>query len=174
MVDLNYEQDLSTDKDALEECLVEQAELYGKWSKAHAQSIKERDDAKDLLNVVKADLDMKVRKNWDILGFDKKPTDMAITSWILAHKDYRASNFHFIEANYNMNVLEGAKWAFQHRKDSLDNLVKLYLNNYYADSRAVDQDAREMLSDMRQKKHMEIVEDNPRTKLLRRRSKNEL
>lgn len=167
-MELNYEDDLAIDPDALEECLVEQAELYGRWAKAHAQSIKERDHAKEQLNIVKADLDMKCRKNWEVLGFDKKPTDLAITTWILAHKDYRTSNFHFIEANYATNVLEGAKWAFQHRKDDLDNLVKLFLANYYSDSKAVGSEARGMLSEMRQSKHMETVENNPRTNRLRR------
>ena len=169
MTDLNYEKDLHIDKDSLEDCLVEQAELYGKWSNAWAQAVKERDQAKENLNKKKADLDKKIRKSWDILGFDKKPTDMAITTWICAHQDYRAENFHLIQATYNVNVLEAAKWAFQHRKDALDNLVKLYLNNYYADSRTVGRDARDMLADIRQDKHLEVVEKNPRTQKLKRR-----
>jgi hypothetical protein len=100
MMDLNFEDDLAIDKDALEECLVEQPGLYAKWSKAHSEAVKERDRAKEKLNIVKADLDMKVRKSWDILGFDKKPTDMAITTWITAHEDYRRANFGLIEATY--------------------------------------------------------------------------
>lgn len=170
-MDLNYKQDLRIDKDALEECLVEQPELYGKWSTAWAEAVKERDQSKEQLNLVKADLDMKLRKSWDILGFDKKPTDMAITTWICAQKDYRDANFHLIQATYNVNVLEAAKWAFQHRKDALDNLTKLFLSNYYSDSKAVGVEARDMLADMRQKKHLEVLENNPRAKLLRRRSK---
>ena len=168
-MDLNYKEDLRIDRDALEECLVEQPEMYAKWSDAWAQAVKERDEAKEALNLVKADLDMRVRKGWDILGFEKKPTDMAITTWICAHTDYRNSNFHLIQATYNVNVLEAAKWAFQHRKDSLDNLTKLFLSNYYSDSKAVGQEARDMLADMRQKKHLEVLEDNPRSQLLRRR-----
>jgi hypothetical protein len=169
MTDLNYENDLHIDKDSLEECLVEQPRLYGKWSNAWAQAIKERDQAKEDLNIKRAELDMKIRKSWDIHGFDKKPTDMAITTWICAHEEYRRKNFHLIQATYNVNILEAAKWAFQHRKDALDNLVKLYLNNYYADSKAVGQEARDMLSTMRQDKHLEVLEKNPRTIKLKRR-----
>ena len=168
-MDLDYEKDLYIDKDSLEDCLVKQPELYGKWSTIWATAIEERDRAKDNLNVEKARLDMKVRKSWDILGFDKKPTDMAITTWICANNDYRKANFNLIEKTHAVNVLESAKWAFQHRKDSLDNLVKLYLNNYYADSKAVGQEARNMLSTMRQDKHLDVVENNPRTSKLKRR-----
>lgn len=168
--ELNYEEDLQIDKDSLEECLIEQPELYGKWSKVWAQAVKERDQSKEQLNVTKADLDKQIRKSWDILGFDKKPTDLAITTWICAQQEYRDANFRLIEATYSVNVLEGAKWAFQHRKDALDNLVKLFLSNYYSESKAVGQEARELLADMRQSKHLETLEKNPRSKLLRRRN----
>ena len=168
-MDLNYENDLRIDKDSLEECLVEQPELYAKWSTIWADAVQERDHAKEDLNVTRADLDMKVRKSWDILGFDKKPTDMAITTWICAHADYRKANFILIQKTHATNVLEAAKWSFQHRKDSLDNLVKLFLSNYYSDSKAVGQDARDMLRDMRQDKHLDVVEKNPRTQKLKRR-----
>ena len=169
MTDLNYEKDLNIDKDSLEDCLVEQPELYAKWSTIWADAQRERDQAKDNLNVEKARLDMKIRKNWDILGFDKKPTDMAITTWICAHDDFRKVNFALINATHAVNVLEAAKWAFQHRKDALDNLVKLYLNNYYADSKAVGTEARDMLTTMRDDKHLDVVEKNPRTEKLKRR-----
>lgn len=169
MQDLDYERDLHIDKDSLEECLVEQPNLYAKWSNAWAKAVRERDQAKEALNIVKADLDMKIRKSWDLYGFEKKPTDMAITTWIAAHEDYRAANFILIEATHAVNVLEAAKWAFQHRKDALDNLVKLFLSNYYAESRSVGSEAREMLADMRHDKHLEVLEKNTRTKLLKRR-----
>ena len=168
-MDLDYEKDLHIDKDSLEECLVEQPELYAKWSNIWAEATRERDQAKENLNIKKADLDMKVRKSWDILGFDKKPTDMAITTWICAHGEYREANSELIQATYAVNVLDAAKWSFQHRKDALDNLVKLYLNNYYADSKAVGSEARDMLSTMRQDKHLDVVEKNPRTQKLKRR-----
>ena len=167
--DLNYEKDLHIDRDSLEECLVKQPELYAKWSTVWADATQERDRSKENLNIVRAELDMKVRKSWEILGFDKKPTDMAITTWICAHEKYRRANFELIRETHAVNVLESAKWAFQHRKDALDNLVKLFLSNYYADSKAVGQDAREMLRDMRQDKHLEVVEENPRTQKLKRR-----
>ncbi|KXH69814.1 MAG: hypothetical protein AM326_01705 [Candidatus Thorarchaeota archaeon SMTZ-45] len=168
-MDLNYKDDLAIDKDSLEECLVEQPELYAKWSQVWAQAVRERDEAKEALNLVKAELDMKIRKSWDILGFDKKPTDMAITTWICAQKDYRDANFILIQATYNVNVLEAAKWAFQHRKDALDNLTKLFLSNYYADSKAVGKETRDMLDDMRQKKHEAVLDNNPRAIKLKRR-----
>jgi hypothetical protein len=168
-MNINYEDDLRIDKDSLEECLVKQPELYAKWSTIWADATQERDQSKERLNIVRADLDMKIRKSWDILGFDKKPTDMAINTWICAHNDYRKANFELIQKTHAVNVLEAAKWAFQHRKDALDNLVKLYLNNYYSDSKAVGQEARDMLSTMRQDKHLDVLEKNPRTKLLKRR-----
>ena len=134
-----------------------------------AQAVKERDEAKEQLNLKKADLDMKIRKSWDILGFDKKPTDMAITTWICAQKEYRDKNFLLIQATYHVNVLEAAKWAFQHRKDALDNLTKLFLSNYYVESKAVGQETREMLKDMRHKKHEDVLDNNPRSVKLKRR-----
>ena len=86
-----------------------------------------------------------------------------------AQSTYRDANFLLIEATYAVNILDTARWAFQHRKDALDNLVKLFLSNYYSESKAVGREARDMLADMRQDEHLGVLEKNPRSKLLRRR-----
>ena len=62
--DLNYERDVKIDPNRLEQCLVEQAELYAKWTTEWAKATKEKDKAKDKLGIVRSKLEKQARANW--------------------------------------------------------------------------------------------------------------
>ena len=70
------------DLNSLDNELINQPILYAKYSNAWAMAIREQARAKEKLNMVKADLDSKARKSWEILGFDKRPSEPQIAVWI--------------------------------------------------------------------------------------------
>lgn len=167
--ELDYENDTKIDRHRLEECLTEQAELRTKWSKAWAIAVKERDLAKEYFDLTISDLSRNARKNWEILEFPKAPTDAMVKEWMPSQEEYKEASAHLIDCTFNMNVLSGSKSAFDDRSKGLSDLVKLWLNGYYADERMVGKEARDLLDDIRKEDHIEQLNKTDQRKKLRRR-----
>jgi len=167
--ELDYEKDVKIDPNSLERCLIDQAELNGKWTTAWAIATKERDRAKEELEVIRSELSQKARGSWEILGFPKSPTDSMVKEWVPIQKEYREANFYLIEANFKVSVLSGARQAFDHRARALSDLVKLYLSGYYADEGMVGKEARELLDEIRTKDHLQQLNKTDQRKKLKRR-----
>ena len=79
-----YERDLKLDRDNLDREWEKQATLFMKWAERHAEALYERDRKKEKLDLVRAELDASLRANPELFGFDKKPTESAISAWIIS------------------------------------------------------------------------------------------
>lgn len=123
-----YEEDQEIDKYDLHNEWAGQAGLYMKWAKRYSRAVKERDKAKENLNLVRAEVDAKIRDT-----SSPKPTEAAISSLVIQNKKYRIASTALIKATENMNVMDGAKEAMNHRKKGLENEVILFLAGYYVD-----------------------------------------
>jgi len=128
-----YSKDISIDKYALDDELQKQAILFMKYAEMAAEAILVRDKAKERLAVVMAEVDAEIRGNPDEYGFDKKPTESAISNCIVRDERYSKANHDLIEANKDMNILTSAKEAMAHKKKSLEKLVDLFLAGYWSD-----------------------------------------
>ena len=157
--DWDYKSDLEIDLNSLDLELIKQPILYSKYSNAWAVAIREQARAKEKLNMTRADLDAKARKSWDILGFEKRPSEPQIATWIPNQETYKDANFEYIEATYRVNILETAKWAFEQRKKSLEHLVSLYLANYFVEPK-ISKEARDGLNDFKNKKQSELLNED--------------
>jgi len=169
MKDDSYESDLKIDKFSLEEALLNQAELYAKWTAKWAEAVKNKARAKEDLDVTDSELTQKARKNWEILGFHKFPTDGMVTAWIPDQDEHKEKQLFLTEATYDANILDGVKWAFEHRSRALSDLVRLYLSGYYADEKTVGKDARDLLDEIRKDKHIDQLNESNQRSLLKRR-----
>jgi len=143
---LDYSEEIKVDRYNLEVLLEGQAELYGKYAKAWAEAVAEREKLarrikieKDKLKEIEAELDAMVRVDWEEYGFKKAPTESAIRSWIILQSEYKIQqkeiyrlDLEKIECFRIENRLDGAKYAFDHRKSSLEGLTKLMLGGYYS------------------------------------------
>ena len=167
----SYEADLKIDKFSLEEALMNQAELSAMWTAKWAEAVKEKDRAKENLAVTKSKLDQHARKQWEILGFVKVPTDGAINSWMPGQEEHKEKTLYLTEAIYEANILDGVKKAFEHRSRALSDLVRLYLSGYYADEKTVGKEARELLTEIRTDKHLDALNKDDQKTLLKRRKK---
>ena len=165
----NYSADLKIDKYSVEEALLNQAELYAKWTAKWAEAVKAKARAKEDLEVTDSELTRNARKSWEILGFHKFPTDGMVTAWIPAQDEHKEKELFLNEATYDANILDGVKWAFEHRSRALSDLVKLYLSGYYADEKTVGKDARNLLDEIRKDKHIDQLNQNDQRKILKRR-----
>lgn len=130
MIDLDYERDIQIDKHQLDAEWVNQSSLFWRYAKAEADAEHAMDLAKERLELVKADLDKKMRTL--LASGDKKPTETVIASAVLLHKDCRLASSEYLDAKHVYNVLRAAAKAFMQRKDALENLVRLFGMEYFS------------------------------------------
>lgn len=167
--ELNYIEDVRIDKNNLDDCLINQAELRAKWNAAWAEATKEKQLAKRKLDLVTSELEQEARSNWEVLGFAKAPTDQMVKNWIPTQDLYDAANLDLIDKTYKVNVLSGAKDAFDDRRTGLTDIIKLWLNNYYADENMIGKEARDLLEEIRRDKSVEQLNKEDQKKKLKRR-----
>ena len=129
--EFNYEQDLAVDPHSLDEEWLRQPGLYMKYSEATAEAEKKRNQAKESVDVVKAELDRAIRKDPAKYGIDKV-TETAIASSIFLQPEYKAATDALIQDNYELTILQGAVRAFDHKRAALENEVKLWLGSYFS------------------------------------------
>lgn len=128
---MNYEKDMKIDEDALDIEWLEQPSLMLKYIKLQTQLQKEEELAKEKFELLKAELDKKIRSNPEKFEL-AKITDSVVQYTILLQNDYTNANIIYIDAKFENNVAKGAVRAMDIRKQSLENLVKLHGQGYFA------------------------------------------
>jgi hypothetical protein len=128
--EFDYDRDISINKHELDREWVQQANLMWKYAKAEADAEFAMDKAKERLDLVKADLDKKMRGL--LASADKKPTEAVIASAIIQHEDCRTASSEYLEAKHVYNIFRAAVKAISQRKDSLENLVWLFGKEYFS------------------------------------------
>lgn len=135
-VDLGwFESQLRIDKHNLDEEFVRQPELMQRASSRYAMAISIRDEAKDKVKQVEAEIEQNMR--------DRQPegrgvTDKAVKAMVDAHPRRKQA----VEA-YVASVREAAEWegmfeSFKNRGFALTELVKLFLADYYSRNTATN------------------------------------
>jgi hypothetical protein len=107
--------------------------------------LRDLDQAKSEVVVLKAEIDQGVRIQVD------KVTEPKVAAAVERHPDHIESNNQVRICKHRVDVLKAAVSAIDHRKDALQDLVRLYLANYFAKPQAPS-DGREELEDM--EKHL--------------------
>jgi hypothetical protein len=122
------------DKNRLDEELQEQPKLCRIYSEHLADAQRDLDEAEARLDFVKADLDNQIRASPADFCIDRI-TEPAVKLGIILQKRYQAANKKVIEARYRVNQLKGICNAIEHRKKSVEQLVYLFGQDYWAEPR---------------------------------------
>lgn len=122
------------DKHRLDEELQEQPKLCRIYSDHLADAQRDLDEADAALDFVKADLDNQIRSSPADFCIDKV-TEPAVKLGIILQKRYQQANKKVIEARYRVNQLKGICNAIEHRKKSIESLVYLHSQGYWAEPR---------------------------------------
>jgi len=167
---MNYEDDIKIDETALDVEWLNQPRLCLKYSQELAEAKKEVDQAKEKLDVIRADLDKEIRNNPKKFGMEKitegaiqsnivihdltldSPLCNFIQSNIVIHDLFRTAETRLTEAKYKSEMIRAAVSAIEHRKDALENLVKLYGQQYFAGPKVPRDLSAEALKHAGQKK----------------------
>jgi hypothetical protein len=118
---------LAIDKNALDDCIIENPQLVLDVGDAHAEAIGVRDTLKEKLAVTDAELDEEIRESLK----DKKATEGAIKAMILMDKKHTQAFTAYIRAKTDADKLAALKTAYDDRREALRDLAKLYLGNYF-------------------------------------------
>jgi hypothetical protein len=128
---MDYEQDVKIDSDSLDiECL-EQPTLMLKYTRHLASCEREKDRAKEKLELVRAELDRKIRLNPEKFKIDKL-TDKVVENTIPMQDDFIDASDAFIEAKYEWNTARGVVDSIEQRKAMLEAMIRLHGQQYFA------------------------------------------
>ena len=128
-----YQEDLKIDKYSLHEQWEIQPSLYIKWAEKSAEAMYERDKAKELLDLISAEVEFEIRNNPQNYGLKEKPTESAIKSKIIIDEKYIKSNENYLLSKKNAAIISGVLVALEHKKKALEAEVSLWLGGYYSE-----------------------------------------
>lgn len=137
-------EDLKVDCNSLDFECIDQPRRFMKWSEKFARAIKDRDTAKKAASLLRSDTSMDIRSRPEAYHLEKV-TEGGVQATLESLDTVKEADDEVIEANYIMNVMAGAKDAFEQRRSMLESLIKLYISGYFSqvrpDSRFIQSEA---------------------------------
>lgn len=127
--------DIDIDDLRLDQEWLRQPRLYLKYAEKLADSKRSLDEAKNELEVIRADVAKMIRTSPESFGL-AKATEGAVAETMVRQDEVRAAERAVVEKKYEVQILEAAVQAIEHRKRALENLVSLHLAGYFSEPRA--------------------------------------
>lgn len=132
--EMDYEEFMDIDESSLDVEWLEQPKKMVQMVQHAANINRELAKTKDRLSQVKAELAKKIRSKPEKYGIEKI-TENAIFETIQTTDEYKEANEEYLDAMYEAEVASGSVKATEQRKSSLENLVKLHGQQYFAGPR---------------------------------------
>lgn len=129
---------LKVDKNHLDDDLVQHSQLFFKVAEAYVRASAKRDELKEDLTLLDAELDGRVRKRAD--DKDEKYTEAQIKALILTNKDHVDASEAYHNAKTEADMLGALKESFVTRGHHIRDLCQLYTAQYF-DTNSVRADA---------------------------------
>ena len=126
-----YKEDVRIDEQSLDVEWLNQAELMLKYAGIRSQCRFDYDEAKEELEIKYAELDKEIRSNPDEFGV-AKITDKVVHNTILLQEEYQDGMKDVRRAKYELDMAGAAVDAISHKKSSLEKLVYLHGQQYFA------------------------------------------
>jgi hypothetical protein len=125
-----YEDDLRIDRYDLHNEWEQQPFLFMKYAQMAAEADTASKRAKEKMEVTEAELYLTLRKEKELSK--EKFTEASLKAEIKVQDEYQKVFIHYTTVVETQKILSAAVEAFMQRKSALENMVKLYLNNYFA------------------------------------------
>jgi hypothetical protein len=145
---------LEIDRDNLHVEWLRQAKVFGEWAAKLADKKGELDIVESRLDVVVAELDRSIRSHPDRYDIVKVSED-AIKKTILLQEAHQKATARVNRVRHEVAVIDAYVKALDHKKKALENLVVLWMNDYFAEphvSRGKMTDAASEKFDMERKR----------------------
>jgi len=125
-MEINYEEDLKIDAEALDIEWLDQASKMMKYAELSARAEADAKRADEFVKTLRSELIKEAHEELD------KPTAMLVEAHYRTKKEYKNAKRQLIEATHEAEVLRQAVFAISARRAALENLVKLHGQNYFA------------------------------------------
>lgn len=149
--EFDYTAEVGIDPYKLDQEWIRHSQLVLKYNEACADARRDVDLAKEDVDLSEAEADNEIREN-----SEKKPPEDAIKKLIVAHPKVQEARRNHVEAKYVLGKLQAACSAIDAKGKALENLVKLHLNQYYAEPNA-DIEARGVIDGVKSQAARERV-----------------
>jgi hypothetical protein len=126
---------LGIDEGELHREWLRQPGLYAKYAKKLAKAKLEADRAHSRMLVKYTESERLIRNDPGAYGL-RKLTEPAVKAAVQVHPMYRKAVRAHNEAKYNVGIVDAYVTALEHRKRALENLVSLWLGDYFSTPRA--------------------------------------
>lgn len=134
-----FTNELEINKHNLDEELVKQPQLYMQWALLCCQATEDKDAAKKDLDLVKAQVEAKIRKKPKRYGVDGKLTESLVKTLIVLDPKVQRYDAAYLKAAHEEHALGKMEKAFSMRKSSLESLVQLDLRLHFSEPRIPQQ-----------------------------------
>ena len=141
---------LRIDKQALDDEVMQQPELFFQVSEAYAQAVAERDALKEEMAVADADLYQAFKTK------NEKSTDTFIKSKVQIAPDHQRAFTEFLEAKEHADKLAALKDAFFQKSEMLKTLGRLHASNYFEQTSVRDTKSTDAMVYERQRKRLAL------------------
>ncbi len=141
---------LRIDKQALDDEVMQQPELFFQVSEAYAQAVAERDALKEELAVVDARLFANQRMS------NAKATDTSIKASVSTATNHEKAFAEWLEAKEHADKLAALKDAFFQRSEMLKTLGRLHASNYFEQTSVRDTKSTDAMVYERQRKRLAL------------------
>jgi len=139
------------DESRLEEEWDKQLKLNMRYTIAVADANKRVEQAKAAVDVAKAELERKIRSDPDkYCGGDSR--DGAIKAEITIRLARHSATKKLISAKHHQDIMQGALAVVESRKYAIQDKVKLFLGNYFAEPRVKGEDQQEAKNKLKQRR----------------------
>lgn len=125
------QQALMIDEHDLERECRDQAVMFYNVSELNTLAQSRRDEAKQKLAEIEAEVDSDIRYDAEVAG--ERVTEPAIKSQIKLNKRYQKAARELKILQIEVGKLSGLERSYDHRKEMLKLLVRLYLANYFGE-----------------------------------------
>ena len=137
------------DRNRLDEEWVNQPKIFFQYASLLADAQRRESEARAERELVKAEIDLEVRKNLKKYKIDTvKLTESVISGVVQNQPGFIAAQKKRLVRKHKTDILQGAVNDLNHRKSALERLVSLHGQNYFSTPRAPDENAKEAVSNI--------------------------
>lgn len=120
------------DQNRLDEEWTNQAPTYYEYSVKLADAREEHERCKARRDIVEAELDRAIRQRPEEFGVEKV-TEGVVGKTIILQKKYQQAHDNVIRAKHDLDIVQAAVDALEHKKKGLESMVYLQSQGYYAE-----------------------------------------
>ena len=138
------ELDLQIDLFRLDDEWAEQAQLRNRYGVELADAQKEHNEAKAYLDLVKAEVQLDIRKRPEVYGL-AKVTEETVKATVIVDPTSRQALQQMYEAKHRVDILDAAVPGIAHRKKAMAKEVDLFFADYFSRPKATGEESKERM-----------------------------